>query len=161
MVAWSPGKIQGLSELCKSRPHSSLFNHFHEQNLKHGRCSMNVWVNKECTWKMLETLGCGKEFNMHSSQFPKGRESKRMVCSGTSRGQPGRQNSRGNKAGKKYQSGFLVHQYQESWRTGFGKQVGTKWGLVIGKHDHTADVCSQDLPWVPTSLGLNCHLHWE
>lgn len=79
MVAWSPGKTQGLSELCKSLPRSSLFNHFLEQNLKHGRCSVNAWVNKQCTWKMLETLGCGKEFNMHSSQFPKGRESKGLA----------------------------------------------------------------------------------
>ena len=34
---------------------------------------MNILLNKQCTWKMLETLGCGEEVNIHSSSFPRDR----------------------------------------------------------------------------------------
>ena len=41
---------------------------------------MNILLNKQCTWKMLETLGCGEEVNIHSSSFPKGQESRSTWC---------------------------------------------------------------------------------
>lgn len=54
LVTWAYRKIQCLSELCKGKDQylASLFNHCMERNLKHSRWSMNVWLNKQCTWKM-------------------------------------------------------------------------------------------------------------
>lgn len=57
LVAWAYREIQCLSELCRNKDQylASLFNHCMERNLKHSSCSMNIWLNKQCTWKMLET----------------------------------------------------------------------------------------------------------